>query len=45
MKARNMLFNIDGLGIVWYTSSNADFERGNTVCLPVLLDYETILTF
>lgn len=30
-KARNMLFNIDGLGVAWYTSSNSDFERGNTV--------------
>ena len=28
--ARNCLFNIDGLGVVWYTSSNADFELGNT---------------
>lgn len=34
MKARNMLFNIDGLGVAWYTSSNADFERGKTVCQP-----------
>lgn len=31
MKARNMMFNVDGLGIAWYTSSNSDFERGNTV--------------
>ena len=31
MKARNMMFNIDGLGVVWYTSSSADFERGKTV--------------
>ena len=31
MKARNMLFNVDGMGVVWYTSSNSDFERGNTV--------------
>ena len=30
MKARNMLFNIDGLGVAWYTSSNADYELGNT---------------
>jgi hypothetical protein len=29
-----MLFNIDGLGVAWYTSSNADFERGKTVCPP-----------
>ena len=38
MKARNILFNIDGLGVAWYTSSSADFERGNTVCstLPLL---------
>lgn len=28
--ARNVVYNIDGLGIVWYTSSNADFERGDT---------------
>ena len=27
---RNKLFNIDGLGVAWYTSSNSDFERGNT---------------
>jgi len=39
MKARNMLFNIDGLGVVWYTSSNADFELGNTVCLCPFLDF------
>ena len=26
-----MLFNVHGLGVAWYTSSNADFERGNTV--------------
>lgn len=32
MKARNMVFNIDGLGVAWYTSSSADFERGKTVC-------------
>lgn len=25
-----MLFNIDGLGIAWYTSSYSDFERGST---------------
>lgn len=31
MQARNMLFNVDGLGIAWYTSSSSDFERGNTV--------------
>ena len=31
MKARNMLFNIDGLGVAWYTSSYADFEKGDTV--------------
>nr|POE86652.1 putative glutamine amidotransferase dug3 [Quercus suber]POE87645.1 putative glutamine amidotransferase dug3 [Quercus suber] len=30
VKARNSLFNVDGLGVAWYTSSNADFERGNT---------------
>jgi len=30
MKARNIIFNVDGLGIGWYTSSNSDFERGNT---------------
>ena len=30
MKARNVVNNFDGLGVVWYTSSNADFERGNT---------------
>lgn len=28
--ARNCLYNIDGLGVAWYTNSNADFERGNT---------------
>lgn len=28
--ARNVIYNIDGVGIVWYTSSNADFERGDT---------------
>lgn len=28
--ARNVLYNIDGLGIAWYTSSNADFELGDT---------------
>lgn len=28
--ARNCLYNIDGLGVAWYTSSNADFERGET---------------
>lgn len=30
MKARNIVNNFDGLGVVWYTSSNADFERRNT---------------
>ncbi|KAK3698651.1 hypothetical protein LTR37_016880 [Vermiconidia calcicola] len=30
MHARNMLYNIDGLGIAWYTSARSDFERGNT---------------
>ena len=38
MKARNYLFNIDGLGIAWYTSASSDFERGNTVsiyCRPL----------
>ncbi|KAK5120840.1 hypothetical protein LTR85_005907 [Meristemomyces frigidus] len=30
MTARNSLYNIDGLGVAWYTSSNSDFERGNT---------------
>ncbi|KAK4502025.1 hypothetical protein PRZ48_007836 [Zasmidium cellare] len=30
MKARNVINNFDGLGVVWYTSSNADFERGST---------------
>ncbi|KAF2769182.1 N-terminal nucleophile aminohydrolase [Teratosphaeria nubilosa] len=28
--ARNSLYNIDGLGVAWYTSSFSDFERGNT---------------
>lgn len=28
--ARNVLYNIDGLGIAWYTSSNSDFELGET---------------
>ncbi|KAK0287333.1 hypothetical protein LTR35_002828 [Friedmanniomyces endolithicus] len=28
--ARNSLYNIDGLGVAWYTTSYADFERGNT---------------
>ncbi|EMC93976.1 hypothetical protein BAUCODRAFT_216965 [Baudoinia panamericana UAMH 10762] len=27
--ARNSLYNIDGLGVAWYTSSNADFEKPN----------------
>ncbi|KAK5134741.1 hypothetical protein LTR08_006116 [Meristemomyces frigidus] len=30
MTARNSLYNIDGLGVSWYTTSNSDFERGNT---------------
>lgn len=30
VKARNVLLNLDGLGVAWYTSSNADFERGDT---------------
>jgi glutamine amidotransferase len=30
VKARNVVMNFDGLGVVWYTSSNADFERGKT---------------
>lgn len=30
ISARNRLFNIDGLGVAWYTTSNADFEKGNT---------------
>ena len=30
MKARNIVNNFDGLGVVWYTSANADFERGET---------------
>lgn len=29
-KARNIVFNFDGLGIAWYTSSNADFELADT---------------
>lgn len=28
--ARNSIYNIDGLGVAWYTSSNSDFERENT---------------
>ncbi|KYG41779.1 hypothetical protein M433DRAFT_27356 [Acidomyces richmondensis BFW] len=28
--ARNSVYNLDGLGIAWYTSSNSDFERGNS---------------
>jgi glutamine amidotransferase len=28
--ARNSLYNIDGLGVAWYTSSFSDFERGNS---------------
>lgn len=28
--ARNSIYNIDGMGVVWYTSSNSDFELGNT---------------
>ncbi|KAK6435900.1 hypothetical protein LTR95_007916 [Oleoguttula sp. CCFEE 5521] len=28
--ARNVLYNLDGLGIAWYTSSNSDFELGST---------------
>ncbi len=44
MKARNMLINIDGLGVAWYTSSSADFERGNTVRqhIPFLCLYHLI---
>lgn len=30
VKARNVVMNFDGLGVVWYTSANADFEKGNT---------------
>lgn len=30
IKARNSAFNLDGLGIAWYTSSHSDFERGDT---------------
>lgn len=30
MKARNIVNNFDGLGVVWYTSSHADFECRNT---------------
>nr|POE72921.1 putative glutamine amidotransferase dug3 [Quercus suber] len=30
VRARNSLLNVDGLGVAWYTSSNADFERGDT---------------
>ncbi|CAK3829209.1 glutamine amidotransferase DUG3 [Lecanosticta acicola] len=30
VKARNIVNNFDGLGVAWYTSSNADFERGKT---------------
>lgn len=44
MKARNMLFNIDGLGVVWYTSSNADFELGNTVRLCPCPEFSTRFT-
>ncbi|KAF7192944.1 putative glutamine amidotransferase DUG3 [Pseudocercospora fuligena] len=28
IKARNWVFNFDGLGVAWYTSSKADFELG-----------------
>jgi glutamine amidotransferase len=28
--ARNSIYNIDGLGVAWYTTSFADFERGST---------------
>ena len=30
LTARNSLYNIDGLGVAWYTTSAADFERGGT---------------
>lgn len=30
IRARNSAINIDGLGVTWYTSSSADFERGNS---------------
>lgn len=30
IRARNSAYNIDGLGIAWYTSSSADFERGDS---------------
>ncbi|EGP84984.1 uncharacterized protein MYCGRDRAFT_46265 [Zymoseptoria tritici IPO323] len=30
VKARNVVMNFDGLGVVWYTSSKADFESSNT---------------
>ncbi|CAK1366529.1 putative glutamine amidotransferase DUG3 [Cercospora beticola] len=30
VKARNVVFNFDGLGIAWYTSANSDFELPET---------------
>ncbi|KAK4951144.1 hypothetical protein LTR66_013871, partial [Elasticomyces elasticus] len=30
IRARNSVSNIDGVGIAWYTSSNADYEAGET---------------
>ncbi|WPG98341.1 Hypothetical protein R9X50_00113000 [Acrodontium crateriforme] len=30
IKARNSVYNIDGLGVAWYTSSQSDFERGDS---------------
>ncbi|KAJ9663329.1 hypothetical protein H2198_000846 [Neophaeococcomyces mojaviensis] len=30
LQARNSVYNIDGLGVAWYTSANADFERGDS---------------
>lgn len=30
IRARNSVINIDGLGVTWYTSSAADFERGDS---------------
>jgi len=38
--ARNSLFNIDGLGVCWYTSTKADYTKGVDGLRPAL--YKTI---
>lgn len=42
MTARNSLYNIDGLGVAWYTSSTSDYEASKEGLRPAV--YKTVQT-